>query len=71
MIFDLSKFLNDFIRTSEKRHTTYVKKIWKKLEAIGDIYLDKYKGWYSIRDESFVAENEITTNKNNTATAPT
>ena len=61
---------NDFIRTSEKRHTTYVKKIWQKLEAIGDIYLDKYKGWYSIRDESFVAKNEITTNKNNEKIGP-
>ena len=38
---------NDFIRTSEERHKSYVKTIWKKLEKIGDIYLDTYKGWYS------------------------
>ena len=42
---------NDFIRTSEERHTSYVKKIWEKLEKLGDIYLDTYKGWYSITDE--------------------
>ena len=50
---------NDFIRTSEERHTSYVKKIWEKLEKLGDIYLDTYKGWYSITDESFIAENEV------------
>ena len=61
---------NDFIRTSEDRHKSFVKTIWKKLEKIGDIYLDTYKGWYSIRDESFIAENEITTNNNNEKIGP-
>ena len=42
----------------------------EKLEKIGDIYLDTYKGWYSIRDESFIAENEITINKNNEKVGP-
>ena len=61
---------NDFIRTSEDRHKSFVKTIWKKLEKIGDIYLDTYKGWYSVRDESFIAENEITINKNNEKVGP-
>ena len=61
---------NDFIRTSEERHKSYVKKIWEKLEKLGDIYLDTYKGWYSITDESFIAENEITTNKKNQKIGP-
>ena len=61
---------NDFIRTSEERHISYVKKIWEILEKIGDIYLDTYKGWYSVRDESFIAENEITTDKNNQKLGP-
>ena len=52
----------DFIRTSEERHKAFVKKVWSKLESNGDIYLGSYKGWYSVRDESFIAENEITTN---------
>ncbi|MDC3024068.1 methionine--tRNA ligase, partial [Alphaproteobacteria bacterium] len=71
---DLTKLLgltnNDFIRTSEERHINYVRSIWKKLEEIGDIYLDTYKGWYSVRDESFIAENEITTNIKNEKIGP-
>ena len=47
-----------------------LKTIWKNLEKIGDIYLDTYKGWYSITDESFIAENEITTNKNKQKIGP-
>ena len=50
---------NDFIRTSNTEHKQYVRKIWEKLFHKGDIYLGNYKGWYSIRDECFVAENEI------------
>ena len=60
----------DFIRTSEKRHISYVQKIWNILKENGDIYLDTYKGWYSVRDESFIAENEITTDKNNEKLGP-
>ena len=60
----------DFIRTSENRHISYVQKIWNILKENGDIYLDTYKGWYSVRDESFIAENEITTDKNNQKLGP-
>ena len=61
---------NDFIRTSEDCHKEYVKAVWTKLEKLGDIYLDTYKGWYSITDESFVADNEITTDKKNQKIGP-
>ena len=71
---DMTKALelinNDFIRTSDERHISYVQTIWERLQKKGDIYLDAYKGWYSIRDESFIAENEITTNKNNEKIGP-
>ena len=54
---DLSKTLNlsndDFIRTTETRHHKSVEKLWKKLLDSGDIYLDKYCGWYSISDEAY------------------
>ena len=50
---------NDFIRTTEKRHHNSVIEIWNRLESSGDIYLDKYSGWYSISDEAFYDENEI------------
>ena len=50
---------DDFIRTSEKRHYETVQAIWKKMQASGDIYLDTYAGWYSIRDEAFYGEDEL------------
>ena len=51
---------NDFIRTTEDRHYKSVKEIWKRLEKSGDIYLDKYSGWYSVSDEAYYDEDEIT-----------
>jgi len=60
---DLSKILNlsndDFIRTTEKRHHNSVEFLWKKLEDSGDIYLSKYKGWYSVSDEAFYNDDEV------------
>jgi methionyl-tRNA synthetase len=50
---------NDFIRTTEKRHYTSVIEIWERLVSSGDIYLDKYSGWYSVSDEAFYDEDEI------------
>jgi len=66
---ELSNILNlsntDFIRTTEKRHTKSVINLWKALEESGDIYLSKYSGWYSVSDEAFYTENEITKKDNN------
>ena len=65
---DLSKTLNlsnnDFIRTTEPRHIKSVQYLWNILEKNGDIYLSKYSGWYSVSDEAFYAEDEITTKEN-------
>ena len=65
---DLNKKLNlsndDFIRTTEKRHYDSVKEIWNRLIKSGDIYLSKYKGWYSVSDEAYYNEDEIV-EKNN------
>ena len=36
--------------------------IWNKLVDSGDIYLDKYSGWYSVSDEAFYEEDEIEEN---------
>lgn len=47
-----------FIRTSDADHYEASKAIWKRMVDAGDIYLDAYKGWYSIRDERFFTENE-------------
>ncbi len=65
---DLSKTLNlsntDFIRTTEERHIKSVQYLWSLLENNGDIYLSKYSGWYSVSDEAYYNEDEIT-EKNN------
>ena len=50
---------DDFIRTTEERHKKIVANIWNKLVKKNEIYLGNYEGWYSIRDESFIAEKEI------------
>ena len=50
---------DDFIRTTEKRHHDSVIDIWSRLVKSGDIYLDKYSGWYSISDEAYYDEDEI------------
>lgn len=54
---------DDFIRTTEARHVTATQAIWRRLLAAGHIYLGKYAGWYSVRDEAFFTENEITDGK--------
>ena len=60
---DLAKKLNlsndDFIRTTEKRHHKSVNDLWDRLVKSGDIYLSKYKGWYSVSDEAYYNSDEI------------
>ena len=55
---DLGISNDDFIRTTEPKHYRSSQAIWRKLEANGDIYLGKYAGWYSVRDEAFYGEDE-------------
>jgi len=49
---------DDFIRTTEPRHFETSIALWRAMEASGDIYLDRYAGWYSVRDEAYYAEDE-------------
>lgn len=60
---ELAKFMNfqydDFIRTTEERHEKAVIALWNRLEERGQIYLDSYSGWYSVRDEAFYSESEL------------
>jgi methionyl-tRNA synthetase len=51
---------NDFIRTTESRHHAACQSIWRRMQQAGDIYLDKYSGWYSVRQEAFFDESETT-----------
>jgi methionyl-tRNA synthetase len=48
------------MRTSEARHHTASQELWRRMEANGDLYLDRYEGWYSIRDEAYYDESELT-----------
>jgi len=47
-----------FIRTTDADHHEASKEIWRRMSAAGDIYLDAYSGWYSVRDERFFVESE-------------
>ena len=47
-----------FIRTTDADHHQASKEIWRRMAAAGDIYLDTYSGWYSVRDERFFVESE-------------
>jgi len=48
-----------FFRTSEAEHHRASQAIWRAMEANGDLYLDRYEGWYSIRDEAYYDESEL------------
>ena len=66
---NLSNTLNlsntDFIRTTEDRHKKTVQYLWSQLEKNDDIYLSKYSGWYSVSDEAFYTEEEISEKEDN------
>jgi methionyl-tRNA synthetase len=63
MVARMNCSIDDFIRTSEPRHSESSKAIWQRMAANGDIYLDKYAGWYSVRDEAYYAESETHLNE--------
>ena len=50
-----------FIRTTDADHIDASNAIWQRMNEAGDIYLDSYAGWYSVRDERFYAEDETRT----------
>jgi methionyl-tRNA synthetase len=54
---------DDFIHTTEARHHRSSEAIWQRMEQNGDIYLGKYAGWYSVRDEAYYAESETHLNE--------
>lgn len=62
---------DQFIRTTDPEHKKAVQHIWKEMLAKGDIYLGKYAGWYSVRDEAFFGEDELTNGPDGKKVAPT
>jgi methionyl-tRNA synthetase len=61
---------DDIVRTTQPRHHLSVQAIWERMAASGDIYLSKYAGWYSVRDEAYFEEGELTAGPNGSKLAP-
>jgi methionyl-tRNA synthetase len=59
-----------FIRTSEADHHRASQAIWKAMEEKGDLYLGRYEGWYSVRDEAYYDEGEIVTGEDGEKLSP-
>ncbi|HEU4810046.1 MAG TPA: methionine--tRNA ligase, partial [Sphingomicrobium sp.] len=59
-----------FIRTSEAVHYRASQAIWTAMEERGDLYLDRYEGWYSVRDEAYYEEEELTAADDGTRLSP-
>src|SRR3990167_5408980 len=59
MCDELNVSYDVFIRTTEERHHASTQELWRRMEASGDLYLDRYEGWYSVRDEAFYDESEL------------
>ncbi|MDX2289587.1 MAG: methionine--tRNA ligase [Hyphomicrobiaceae bacterium] len=49
---------DDFIRTTEPRHSAACQELWRRMAANGDVFVKKYGGWYSVRDETYYKEAE-------------
>ena len=49
---------DDYIRTTQPRHTQVVREILQKLYDKGEIYQAQYSGFYSTRQEQFVLEKD-------------
>src|SRR5450432_2978345 len=61
---------DDIVRTTQERHKRASQAIWERMQANGDIYLSKYSGWYSVRDEAYFDENELSDGPNGGKLAP-
>ncbi len=59
-----------FIRTTEQQHHRSSQEIWKRMAANGDIYLDSYSGWYSVRDEAYYTADETVLDTDNVRVGP-
>lgn len=54
---------DDFIRTTDTRHTKYVQEILSKVYASGDIYFDEYTGKYCVGCERYLTDTELVDGK--------
>ena len=61
---------DDVIRTTELRHAACAQDLWSRMADSGDIYLSTYAGWYSVRDEAYYDEGELTLGSDGARVAP-
>ncbi|HBA83960.1 MAG TPA: methionine--tRNA ligase [Verrucomicrobia bacterium] len=54
---------DDFIRTTEPRHTTIVQQILQDLYNRGEVYRAEYDGWYCVPCERFFTEKDLVEGK--------
>jgi methionyl-tRNA synthetase len=59
-----------FIRTSQPDHYRASQAIWKAMEERGDLYLDRYEGWYSVRDEAYYEPDELVSAEDGSKLSP-
>jgi len=63
MFRDMDEGLNisfdRFMRTTEPAHHRASQAIWNAMAERGDLYLGRYEGWYSVRDEAYYDESEL------------
>ena len=59
-----------FIRTSQPDHYRASQAIWTAMAERGDLYLDRYEGWYSVRDEAYYDEGEVVSGENGEKLSP-
>jgi len=59
-----------FIRTSRPDHYRASQAIWKAMEERGDLYLGRYEGWYSVRDEAYYEPDELVSSDDGSKLSP-
>jgi methionyl-tRNA synthetase len=59
-----------FCRTSDTRHHEASQVLWQAMAEAGDLYLDRYEGWYSVRDEAYYGEDELSVGEGGVKLSP-
>ena len=57
---DIEAPTDDFVRTTQARHKRASQAIWEGMRPPATSISSKYSGWYSVRDEAYYDEGELT-----------
>jgi methionyl-tRNA synthetase len=61
---------DDFIRTTERRHTERVREFWQHLDDAGEVYQGNYEGPYCVSCEEFKLPSELLDGENGEKLCP-